>query len=263
MVLQVSYINIRKLIRTHDGVSLQDTSIQNAAVNAEARQYILGCFPATGDQYIHDITHWATAPNDEGTLPIYWMRGPAGFGKSAIVQTFAKRVKEAGQLGTAFFFSTNVQNASVQSKTTPFLWAIFGRPDPQIVAAFERENVAPFCHSVLLPISRDTDGQFEEYLRGGSGNILRRRNIPLSSRWPSDENIKKLVMASAGRLVQTHHGTHSFGHTSFCSASLDPRRAQSVLVRCYACSPTPRFEQYATSFVPPSISRILLRHSSW
>ncbi|KXN83473.1 hypothetical protein AN958_01395 [Leucoagaricus sp. SymC.cos] len=50
----------------------------------------------------NNITSWATGANDS-TLPIYWMRGPAGVGKSAIAQTCAERLKESGYLGTAFF----------------------------------------------------------------------------------------------------------------------------------------------------------------
>ena len=36
-----------------------------------------------------------------------WLYGPAGAGKSAIVQTIAKLLEEAGLLAAAFFFSRN------------------------------------------------------------------------------------------------------------------------------------------------------------
>ncbi|KXN81507.1 hypothetical protein AN958_04504 [Leucoagaricus sp. SymC.cos] len=51
----------------------------------------------------NNITSWTAGANDS-TLPIYWMRGPAGVGKSAIAQTCVERVKEGGHLGAAFFF---------------------------------------------------------------------------------------------------------------------------------------------------------------
>ena len=38
---------------------------------------------------------------------MYWMRGPAGVGKSAIAQTCAEKLKETGHLGAAFFFTVN------------------------------------------------------------------------------------------------------------------------------------------------------------
>ncbi|KXN85500.1 hypothetical protein AN958_11238 [Leucoagaricus sp. SymC.cos] len=89
---------------------LLDASLQDAAVDSEARKYDPICFPGTREQYIHDITHWATAADAEGVLPMYWMRGPAGVGKSAIAQTCTERVKELGELGAAFFFSVNGRN---------------------------------------------------------------------------------------------------------------------------------------------------------
>jgi len=36
---------------------------------------------------------------------MYWMRGPAGVGKSAIAQTCAEKLKDTGHLGAAFFFT--------------------------------------------------------------------------------------------------------------------------------------------------------------
>ena len=38
---------------------------------------------------------------------MYWMRGPAGVGKSAIAQTCAEKLKETGHLGAAFFFTVD------------------------------------------------------------------------------------------------------------------------------------------------------------
>ncbi|KXN80735.1 hypothetical protein AN958_08104 [Leucoagaricus sp. SymC.cos] len=89
---------------------LLEASDPNAAVDDESRKYAARCFPGTREQYIHDVVHWATASVDETTLPIYWMKGPAGVGKSAISQTCAERVKDVGHLGAAFFFSINGRN---------------------------------------------------------------------------------------------------------------------------------------------------------
>ncbi|KXN80736.1 hypothetical protein AN958_08105 [Leucoagaricus sp. SymC.cos] len=89
---------------------LLEASDPNAAVDDESRKYAARCFPGTREQYIHDVVHWATTSVDETTLPIYWMKGPAGVGKSAIAQTCAERVKDVGQLGAAFFFSINGRN---------------------------------------------------------------------------------------------------------------------------------------------------------
>jgi len=41
---------------------------------------------------------------------MYWMRGPAGVGKSAIAQTCAEKLAENGHLGAAFFFTVKEHN---------------------------------------------------------------------------------------------------------------------------------------------------------
>ncbi|KXN85502.1 hypothetical protein AN958_11240 [Leucoagaricus sp. SymC.cos] len=266
---------------------LLDAAYPDAAVDSEARKYDPMCFPGTREQYIHDITSWATTSANDSTLPMYWMRGPAGVGKSAIAQTCAERVKESGQLGAAFFFSINGRSdprcffptlayqlaaefpdyrsivddrvyrdktlvkkrmssqfnsliveplqelerqgkgigscaifvdgldecggndaqseiieliaASVHSKTTPFRWAIFSRPEPHIQSTFDKGHIFPICQRVLLPVSREADEEIETYLKGGFTNILLHRDLlSLSGSWPTREEIQILVEASDG-----------------------------------------------------------------
>ncbi|KAF5356739.1 hypothetical protein D9756_006404 [Leucocoprinus leucothites] len=81
-------------------------STPEAAVDAGERDYEPACCPGTREQYIKDVTSWATT-SDSDQLPVYWMKGPAGVGKSAIAQTCAKAMKDSGHLGAAFFFSVN------------------------------------------------------------------------------------------------------------------------------------------------------------
>ncbi|KAJ3565696.1 hypothetical protein NP233_g7468 [Leucocoprinus birnbaumii] len=89
---------------------------------------------------------------------------------------------------------------SVQVQSTPFQWAIFSREEPRITSTFDLPEISPRCHVIYLPISRDTDKEIEAYLRGEFKNILCRRlgNIPLSTPWPTDEDIQKLIDAAAG-----------------------------------------------------------------
>ncbi|KAJ3566442.1 hypothetical protein NP233_g7003 [Leucocoprinus birnbaumii] len=82
-------------------------SAPEAAVDAVECDYAPSCFPGTREQYIQDITNRATSNNTNEQPPIYWMNGPAGVGKYAIAQTSALKVKDAGYLGAAFFFSIN------------------------------------------------------------------------------------------------------------------------------------------------------------
>ncbi|KAJ3569975.1 hypothetical protein NP233_g4709 [Leucocoprinus birnbaumii] len=63
------------------------------------------CFPGTRDQYITEIMEWARAPDNSNPSPMFWMRGPAGVGKSSVAQTCAEDLKKVGYLGAAFFFA--------------------------------------------------------------------------------------------------------------------------------------------------------------
>jgi len=84
---------------------LLDSSDPGAAFDSQDH-YDRRCFPGTREQYIADITNWVTESVDPPSS-MYWMRGPAGVGKSAIAQTCAERLKDTGHLGAAFFFTVN------------------------------------------------------------------------------------------------------------------------------------------------------------
>ncbi len=89
----------------------------------------------------------------------------------------------------------------ISDNPLPLCWAFFSRPEPQIEAAFAEANVVPHCHSVLLPFSRDDDGEIESYLKNGFKNILRHRNASMRSQWPSTEDMETLVGAAAGSFI--------------------------------------------------------------
>ncbi|KAJ7902284.1 hypothetical protein B0H13DRAFT_2195550, partial [Mycena leptocephala] len=73
------------------------------------------CHPETRSEMLAKLWNWAIKsdwsekvwPYTEKTmegLPVLWLHGPAGAGKSAIMRTFAERLANAGQLGGSFFF---------------------------------------------------------------------------------------------------------------------------------------------------------------
>jgi hypothetical protein len=47
---------------------------------------------------------WSLTEKTTKCLPVLWLHGPAGAGKSAIMRTFAERLADAGRLGGSFFF---------------------------------------------------------------------------------------------------------------------------------------------------------------
>ncbi|KAJ7093805.1 hypothetical protein C8R44DRAFT_561741, partial [Mycena epipterygia] len=72
------------------------------------------CHPETRTKMLDDMFEWAIA--DDSPRSIRWLHGPAGAGKSAIMQSLCQRLHEAGHLGGSFFFKqdhTTCGNAKV------------------------------------------------------------------------------------------------------------------------------------------------------
>ncbi|KAG8957886.1 hypothetical protein FRC03_009703 [Tulasnella sp. 419] len=79
----------------------------NARYNSLLQTSASFCLPETRVAIIEEILRWAVDP--EG-LPIYWLYGMAGTGKSTIARTIAKRLDDQGCLGASFFFSRDEQD---------------------------------------------------------------------------------------------------------------------------------------------------------
>ncbi|KAJ3558928.1 hypothetical protein NP233_g11391 [Leucocoprinus birnbaumii] len=90
---------------------------------------------------------------------------------------------------------------SVRKPSNPFYWAFLSRPETQIETTFTKDDILPHCHLTVLPISREIDHEIEIYLRSGLTNILRCRNLSVTSPWPSERDMKALVEACAGLFV--------------------------------------------------------------
>ncbi|KAJ6489990.1 hypothetical protein C8R45DRAFT_201243 [Mycena sanguinolenta] len=60
------------------------------------------CHPETRTKILQDLRDWVLDPHPQNT--ILWFNGPAGAGKSAIMQTLAGELRDAGRLGGSFFF---------------------------------------------------------------------------------------------------------------------------------------------------------------
>ncbi|KAJ7739149.1 hypothetical protein B0H16DRAFT_65799 [Mycena metata] len=60
------------------------------------------CYPETRTEILAKLYNWLT--EDVSARSISWLYGPAGAGKSVIMQTLCRRLQDAGRLGGAFFF---------------------------------------------------------------------------------------------------------------------------------------------------------------
>ncbi|KAF5327763.1 hypothetical protein D9619_004087 [Psilocybe cf. subviscida] len=88
---------------------IYELAAPNAILNAGGRADEVKCFPGTREEVLAKIEAWIDAkePNREGR--IFWLSGPAGAGKSAIVQTLAERCMARGvPMANFFFFRADV-----------------------------------------------------------------------------------------------------------------------------------------------------------
>ncbi|KAJ7651439.1 hypothetical protein B0H17DRAFT_833397, partial [Mycena rosella] len=83
------------------------------------------CHPETRADILNDLYRWATV--DDSIHSIIWLHGPAGAGKSAIMQTLCQRLQNNRCLGGAFFFKrghTTRGNAKVLFATLAYQLAL-------------------------------------------------------------------------------------------------------------------------------------------
>ncbi|KAF5309488.1 hypothetical protein D9619_012439 [Psilocybe cf. subviscida] len=81
----------------------------NAILNAGGRADEARCHPGTRKEVLSRIEKWRDA-QDRQTPPMFWLSGPAGAGKTAIVQTIAERCN-AQRIPQANFFFFRTDNS--------------------------------------------------------------------------------------------------------------------------------------------------------
>ncbi|KJA14781.1 hypothetical protein HYPSUDRAFT_48846 [Hypholoma sublateritium FD-334 SS-4] len=134
------YTNVGRDLKTinHYHTTLQETPSDPAVLKREAIKKLFehiapGAFHNSGERYdsprchpdtrkaiLSKIMDWARGPHNLRLL--MWIYGPAGSGKSAIMQTIAELCEEAGILGGSFFFfrtagRRNIKNHLVATLT--------------------------------------------------------------------------------------------------------------------------------------------------
>ena len=94
-------------------VSIADSLVLNSCPRAKAAEYRhgnrSGCLKGTRENVLNEIERWS---EDSNALPVFWLNGLAGTGKSTIAQTVAERTFADGRLGASFFCSRAVKDRS-------------------------------------------------------------------------------------------------------------------------------------------------------
>ncbi|KAJ7798481.1 hypothetical protein B0H13DRAFT_1470928, partial [Mycena leptocephala] len=75
------------------------------------------CHPDTRKEMLDDLWNWAW--EDESNSAVLWLHGPAGSGKSAVVQSLCQNLKEKGRLGGSFFFKRGHPSRGSAKKLFP------------------------------------------------------------------------------------------------------------------------------------------------
>ncbi|KAF5329680.1 hypothetical protein D9619_009204 [Psilocybe cf. subviscida] len=104
---------------------LYDEVASHAILNAGGRADEVRCYPGTREEVIGLVERWMDGK--DGSAPnMMWLSGPAGAGKSAIVQTIAERCKNRRvQVASFFFFRGDPTRNSARPLAATLLYQIF------------------------------------------------------------------------------------------------------------------------------------------
>ncbi|KAK1215954.1 hypothetical protein PQX77_021424 [Marasmius sp. AFHP31] len=99
----ISVVNSFNTAVSHPFKTLVDAVAGVGASHNAEQQHSRGeCLPETREEVIRIIWEWILAKGKE--LPICWLSGTAGVGKTAIAITIAKKCEREGRLVSSFFF---------------------------------------------------------------------------------------------------------------------------------------------------------------
>jgi hypothetical protein len=132
---------------------LQQHITPGAFHNSDERYDPPKCHPHTRRAVLKKIMDWV---KDAGKVDMFlWLYGPAGAGKSAIAQTIAELLEEAGLLAAAFFFSRNAAGRDDKTQLVATLVYQLVKSIPEIrahVLEAVEQDPALFSYSIEAQI---------------------------------------------------------------------------------------------------------------
>ncbi|KAF5335463.1 hypothetical protein D9611_012155 [Ephemerocybe angulata] len=132
---------------THPALqALEAHSDQDSTWSSKARKRVGGCYHGTRVQVIADIEVWQHETSHK--LPILAVMGPAGAGKSTIMQTLAERTARdlLSPIVTFFLRSTHDGKDNSESLATTLaleMTKVSPLTEPYVIAAIEKESEHP------------------------------------------------------------------------------------------------------------------------
>ncbi|KAF7372987.1 putative nwd2 protein [Mycena sanguinolenta] len=204
-------ITVNNMQQRERGIDILHHAVALEAIHNSAESYPQPrCHPETRTKMLEDLRKWVLGTHTKRT--ILWLYGPAGAGKSAIMQTLAGQLKDAGIFGGSFFFRRGHAtrgNAKTLFATIAYQLALsvaslripisqIVESDPSIVALSIEEQmrnlISEPCHSnrIRNPVVVLIDGLDE--CEGQNIQVEILRIIRQSS--PQDSNFLHFIIAS-------------------------------------------------------------------
>jgi hypothetical protein len=134
--MQVGMASTLMIGSSHE-ILIADAAVLNNFRCAQAAEFRhgnrKGCMKGTRGAILDEIEAWT---RDLNRLPVYWLNGLAGTGKSTIAQTIAERIFADGRLGASFFCSRDFEDRSNLQLIFPTIAVQLARKYPEFRSVF-------------------------------------------------------------------------------------------------------------------------------
>ncbi|KAK7042819.1 hypothetical protein R3P38DRAFT_3348702 [Favolaschia claudopus] len=114
------------------------------------------CHPKTREEYLSKLDQWSRE-NTPDCTKIFWMYGPAGTGKSAMMQSFCEQRHLENRLGASFFFKKDHPSRGNVMKVFPTVAYHLARASPELELAIStsvREDPSIFSQSLATQLQK-------------------------------------------------------------------------------------------------------------
>ncbi|KAK7042865.1 hypothetical protein R3P38DRAFT_2511992 [Favolaschia claudopus] len=111
------------------------------------------CHQKTREEYLLKLEAWS----QEDCPGLFWMYGPAGTGKSAIMQSFCEHMQQKSRLGASFFFKRDHPSRGDAMKVFPTLAYHLARASPELelaIATIVGEDPAIFSQTLAIQLQQ-------------------------------------------------------------------------------------------------------------